>query len=279
MIKKVLINFFRDFLAILGVVWTMTEIFDFFATNISDILRNHYILILILTLVISAIMQIRLIVIRKRIKGSDITIEVKVGNIFNQKGNKVIGVNTNFDTKVDNNFINPDSLHGQFINRYYKNNINKLDSEILTALTGRNIISNQSCNNGKTNRYKIGETIRIQHVDIDFFLLAYSDLSSDWCTTCSYDDIQEAISEFWMFIANSSSNMKDINIPIIGSKFAKLQITRTQIIKDLIRSFIISNKEKKLTSTFRIIVCPKDFKLLFNEWDDIKDFLEYNCSN
>lgn len=279
MIKRIVINFFRDFLSLLGIVWTFTEIFDFFAQNISGWLSANYKIILIATVIVSIFIQFRLIIIKKRIKGTDISIEVKVGNLFRQKGNKIIGVNTNFDTRVDNNYINPDSVHGQFINKYYKNNVNKLDLEILTELNSKQIINTNCCTGGKQNRYKIGETIRIQNKNEDFFLLAYSDLNTDWCTTCTYDDIQNAISEFWIYIATSANNMKDINMPIIGSKFAKLQITRSQIIKDLIQSFIISSKEKKLTSTFRIIVCPKDFKLLFNEWNDIKEFLDYNCSN
>jgi len=58
-------------------------------------------------------------------------VEVKFGDIFEEQADlKAIGFNEYFDTQVDNNIISATSLHGQYIEKFYKDKVSELDSMI-----------------------------------------------------------------------------------------------------------------------------------------------------
>lgn len=62
------------------------------------------------------------------VEGSDVTI--KVGDIFQQPGLKVIAFNEYFDTQVDNRIIAESSLNGTFIKCHLNGAVENLDSHI-----------------------------------------------------------------------------------------------------------------------------------------------------
>jgi hypothetical protein len=61
------------------------------------------------------------------------TIEIKIGDLFDEPGHLVIGANDIFDTELGE-VIKPSSVQGQFLTRVYHGDQKRLDAEIDAAL-------------------------------------------------------------------------------------------------------------------------------------------------
>lgn len=107
---------------------------------------------------------------RVDLKLNNSTLTVKTGDIFLEKGLKVISFNEYFDTQVDDKIISRDSINGKYLNtiddlefldEYINNNVNAKDN-----LIDKNIDRPM----GKKNRYKLGTIIEYE----DYLLTAFS---------------------------------------------------------------------------------------------------------
>ena len=65
-------------------------------------------------------------------------IHIKYDDLFKTDGIKVIPVNEYFDTHVGDGIISPDSLHGQFIRRYFNGREDELNDKIKEQLKRHN---------------------------------------------------------------------------------------------------------------------------------------------
>lgn len=281
MIKFILQRVFLFFLAGIGGLWTVTEITVFVKPEWGNALKEVYWIFIGIIALISLLLQLKILTIKYRIHNSDVEIEIRWGDLLKSSGNKVVGFNTNFDTKVSNTHVHPNSLHGKFIIANYNNSIHKLDSEIthaLTSVTPKNI--NQPSPGGKQVRYDIGQ---VAQLDIDgnfYYLLAYSNFSQQWKAESTVDDIKDSIAKLWVHVFDNPSNMKTINVPVFGTSFARLNVSRADIIKEIIKSFLANHRSnKKITEKLCIVVHRKDYKHLIADWLDLRDFVRYETQN
>ena len=92
-----------------------------------------------------------------QISGTDTKIRISVGDIFKCQGDVVIPVDTAFNVEVNERIISARSLHGQFINNFFKNNVENLENTISQQLAHKTVIGQrESQNNGKLHIYDIG---------------------------------------------------------------------------------------------------------------------------
>ncbi len=98
----------------------------------------------------------RLNSININIEGSNVI--VKVGDIFQQDGLKVIAFNEYFDTQVDNKIISENSLNGIFIKTHLGVSVQNLDSHIenYDFKDDEYIEENSSRQLGKKKKYRPG---------------------------------------------------------------------------------------------------------------------------
>lgn len=279
MIIFIVKSFFRDFLAVIGAFATIVQVSEYISKTVADGLKNNVFYILS---TLAVILLIYLLVtnfkISYRIKGTDVDIDIVFGNLFRKKGNKVVGVNTNFDTCVDVGKISPQSVHGQFVNKFYKNQQEKLKNEISQSLSKTRCISKNCSDGGSRQRYAIGDIAKIQIAEDFFYLLAYANLSKKWVPEVKEDDIKDSIPKLWDYVRSNAGNMSALNIPVIGTNFAKLQMSRSDVIKEIVRSFIIASKEKKITSKLRIVIYPCDFRYIQKDWLNLSRYVDYQCN-
>lgn len=170
------------FFSIIGFLWTLVEcfswVFDKTVPSLPDqlrvFIRNYILWIGLIILLIS------LYVKRKRIKTSqtfnntDLTLIVEFCDLFEQEGAIVIPVMDTFDMDMTNNLVNPRTVHGQFLSKYYANNIPALNNEITHTLTSKGFtpITNEPNLKGKHDRYDIGTTCPITTHNKYFYLSA-----------------------------------------------------------------------------------------------------------
>lgn len=93
-------------------------------------------------------------------------VEIEFGDIFEEKGLKVIPFNEYFDTVVNSKIVSENSLNGKFIKKYFKENIVELDKKIEEELkkSKKKSIENKERTGGKKNKYQIGTTIKLKNM-------------------------------------------------------------------------------------------------------------------
>ena len=173
-------------------------------------------------------------------------IAVKVDDIFNETGLKVIPVNEYFDTQVDDKIIAHNTLHGMFVDDFIKRFSKKeLDSKIDKELRTENYKLENERKNGKKRKYSIGTTIIIE----EYILTALSKFNENNEAYLSMQEYLSFLNTFWSQI-NRLHNGRIVNVPIMGTGMARIDPTLTpqeyleQIILSLKTSNLITSKCK-----------------------------------
>jgi hypothetical protein len=195
---------------------------------------------------------------------------VKIGDIFEKNGWRVIGVNDFFDSKVDNKVISASTLHGLVINKYWENNVEEFDSKIFKALSG---IESKKVErvNGKKYRYPIGTAANIICEDEKFLFVALAETSiQNGVTVSSAENIicatRGAMREARIICANNS-----LIIPLLGSGLARAGLSN-MVLLDLILCGIFEElKLGKITEEIIIFIHPDkrddfDFISIKKKW-------------
>ena len=145
-IKQVLKDYKKvtaTFLEILGFFSLIYSILDVFLSKQLKKINFDYRGLLILftiSLILSIIKNWPKLQRKFTIKNRDINITIVVGDIFKQRGSKVIPTNTTFDTCMEDEFISIHSIQGQFQEKYFKKNLSTLDTMIKESLKENTII-------------------------------------------------------------------------------------------------------------------------------------------
>lgn len=175
-----------------------------------------------------------------------VDLNIKIGNIFNENGIKVIPVNEYFDTQVDDVIISQNTLHGMYIKEYLKyNDIDSLNSKIETSLLNYKYEEDNNRLTGKKKRYPIGTTININ----DYILTALTKFDKENKAYLSMQEYLKFLNDFWNEI-NRIHNGRVINVPIIGTGISRInpilsqQEYLEQIIWSLKTSSLITSKSK-----------------------------------
>jgi hypothetical protein len=71
------------------------------------------------------------------------TVTLIVGDLFDQEGNLVIGMNDTFDTEIPV-LIKPGTVQGQLLQRQYSGDRNRLDRDLDKALNGIPVVANET---------------------------------------------------------------------------------------------------------------------------------------
>lgn len=205
----------------------------------------------------------------------DISITIKVCDALNNEGAVVIPTNTTFDTLMDDDFISDSSLQGQYQNRYYKNCLSHLDSLLKIGLEGKQYTKLNDGRKTNDKRYSIGTVSRVSILNKRAYFLAVADINKKGISiTPDASDIHTALIRLWDEL-NKEGNRETYSVPLIGTGRAGVKnITRNEIIKEIILTFLLSTQNYKLTEHLIICVHPSDYPKI--DWDEICDYLKYN---
>lgn len=186
-------------------------------------------------------------------------IEVKFGDVFKETADlKAIGFNEYFDTLVDNNIISATSLHGQYIEKFYKNKITELDALISadTHLHDAYLGDNDSRSQGKKARYKLG-TICVAN---DYLLTALSRFDENNRAYLEINDYINCLLNFWNEVDRVYSG-RTVALPILGSGITRFKgyenITDQELLELIIWTFKVSRIKFTHPSKVKIVVFEK----------------------
>jgi hypothetical protein len=86
-----------------------------------------------LSLLIAIALNFPRLSVSRSLSSPNTTIEIKIGDLFDEPGHLVIGTNDVFDTELGE-VIKPSSVQGQLLTRVYHSDQRRLDAEIDSAL-------------------------------------------------------------------------------------------------------------------------------------------------
>ena len=165
-------------------------------------------------------------------------IHIKFDDIFQEKGIKVIPVNEYFDTHVGDGIISPDSLHGQFIQRYFDGRENELNSKIREQLLKhpKPIDRNRSRSSKfqlPENRYALGTSIKIDDRDNHFILVALTRFNKYEHVDVKEEEYISIIQKMFYYIEQYNDNMP-VNIPLVGSGQSGFNLSHMQLLNSML---------------------------------------------
>lgn len=183
---------------------------------------------------------------------------IKKADILNSKnGIVIIPVNEYFDTIVDDKIVSSNSLHGKFIKKIFKDNIDKLNSEIENSLRESDYENNEQRYNGNIKKYKIGTVARIEYSNNIYLLLACTHFNDENMACIDLHEYYYSIIKLLDYI-HSKHYDKDIYIPLIGgSGLNRLELNKIDTLINMIS--IINSYKKKLKIT---IIIDKDLPII-----------------
>jgi hypothetical protein len=276
-LKQFAISFSSNF----GGFWLFLEPASFFLPEQLKFGLGGYLSLFLISLAVAVIQNLPRISVLCHLSSPDTKIEIKIGDIFQENGNLVIGCNDVFDTELETNknrkgTISESSVQGQFLKRFYNGNQNQLDVDIETALQNNNInyILDHDKKRGKNRRYPIGTTITLHHHEKLYFLTAYGKMRNDLTVKSDSENICNSLYKLWQEV-RKESNGKDVAIPIIGSDLARSGLPRMQLSKLIITSFVLESKKELITRKLTLIIHPKDLDSV--DFYDLQVFLKSIC--
>jgi hypothetical protein len=205
----------------------------------------------------------------------DSTIEIKIGDLFDQPGHLVIGANDVFDTELGE-IIKPSSVQGQLLSRLYQGDQRRLDVEIDAALEPLKADKKRETNKkkGKFWRYPIGTTLVLGSPDRRYFLNAYGYMSNDLRVKSTADDIWRSLSCLWEQVRLKGHGL-EVAIPVIGSDLARTNLPRMTLTKLIIISFIAASKKDFVSNKLTVVIYPKDLESV--DFYALEEFLDSTC--
>ncbi|MEJ2765782.1 macro domain-containing protein [Photobacterium sp. MCCC 1A19761] len=238
-----MILFFRSLFYVIGVISALLTILS----SVNDKFSNYYTGYVVETYIGIAVISfiISLCITRERnsiiVKVTDrVELNVKYGDIFEEKGIIVIPVNDFFDVEVDDEIISRNTLHGKLIEKYFSDDILFLNSEIESQLgkyTGEPVLNRQY---GNKVRYPLGTTVKIQRDDQVFFLVAFTRFDENNRAQLTNLEYQEAVIKLIDFIENNSNGYL-VNMPLLGSGHSGVKASKQRLLEFLIFSLKIKD--------------------------------------
>jgi hypothetical protein len=263
------------FASIFGLIWLFLEPAGLFLPEWLNWGWRGYIGLTFFSLLLAIALNLPRRSVCRSLSSPDSTIEIKIGNLFDEPGHLVIGTNDVFDTE-SGEVIKPSSVQGQFLMRVYHGDHQRLDAEIDAALGSLKVERKRETGKqkGKSWRYPIGTTIVLGLPDKRYFLNAYGYMENDLRVKSTADDIWQSLSCLWEKVRLKGHGL-EVAIPVIGSDLARTNLPRMALIKLIVISFIAASKKDFVTTKLTLVVHPKDLDSV--DFYALEDFLDSTC--
>lgn len=263
------------FASIFGLIWLFLEPAGLFLPAWLNWGWQGYIGLVSFSLFCAIVLNLPRQSVCRSLSSPDSTIEIKIGDLFDEPAHLVIGANDVFDTELGE-VIKSSSVQGQFLTRMYHGDHRRLDAEIDIALEPLKATRKQETNKnkGKIWRYPIGTTIVLGSPDKRYFLNAYGYMGNDLRIKSSTDDIWHSLSCLWEQVRLKGHGL-EVAIPIIGSDLARTNLPRMALTKLIVLSFIAASKKDFVTKKLTVVIYLKDLDSV--DLYALEDFLDSVC--
>lgn len=260
-------------LVILGGLWSLIELLDFFGMYTRDKYSPYAFFVLLAVSICVAVSTRRPKTrISYRIPGRDLTCSVQIGDLLEANArNLVISTNTTFDTDIGSGLISPESVQGKFTFKFFAGKSSELDIQIDESLQGRKS-EYRSGGKGKNRKFPIGTVAKVDAHGKTFYLLAMSELNEDGNASTNPTMIDEALDGLWAFIAERGE-LGDIAMAIIGTGRGRVKLSRKKMIERIVQSFVDASNKKIFANQLVVYLHPKDAENFSVNLFEVRDYI------
>ncbi|GAB3892718.1 hypothetical protein GCM10029964_068000 [Kibdelosporangium lantanae] len=201
---------------------------------------------------------------RRRVRGEfphpGMTIVIEKGDLFDVRGNIVVGFTDTFDTAVDCP-VHAASVQGQLLNRLYGADPAKLDRELAFALRDTPPQSWERRANkpvGNLARYPLGTVAVLRQGSRRVFAVAYSRLGNNGVAQSGVEELWFSLNRLWDAV-HRHGPQETITLPLVGTGLARLDgLDANGVLRLVILSFVGRSRERRVCRQLRIIIRPSD---------------------
>ena len=273
-------RFVSSLLQAFGILWLLVGVTAYFFSGRPWVvtIKSGWWVFLISGIIIGFYRAWPRLSVKERISDTDADVEVRVGDIFSQPYAVIIGSNTTFDTAMDDKTISHKSLQGQFTQKYCPS-IPELDKQIDFALQNvspRNTRNKQDKPYGKSKEYELGTVAPIHIGGKRAYFVSIAVLNEHRVATSDRDDFLDSLPRMWAEIRRRGE-FEPLCCPVLGAGFSRLNLTREELIREIIKSFVTAIVEAKFCENLTVVISPKDFREGHVDLMKIGRFLEHEC--
>ena len=259
-----------DLVSLVGIFWLFVEIASYSTAGSADIyLKNlTFFVFAFVILFISAIIKNKpKTQFGYHLRGKDNSIEVRVGDAFENKGALVVPVNDQFDMSLGGNVRKANSIQNQVIQKFYSDKVEHLNIDIAAKVS-------------IGTKYEVGKTIEVEQGGKKFYLVVNSIKKENDRVKSEIDDFIEALNGLWSYIALDSGRDTAVTIPLINTQHGRdSYLSRMGSIKEIIASYVEASKTLNICEKLVISIHPNDLQKGSIDLDELDEYLKYTCKH
>ena len=269
--------FGTSLLEVLGIAWLIVEPTAYFFPAFGIWVRPYWWTILLVGTAVSLHRARQRRRISERVQGTDAFIELRVIDMFNVSAGFVIACNTTFDTNIEDGTISPKSTQGQFTKQFFDSR-EEIDKQIRTSLnnTAATKLPKGEKPYGKQIIYPIGTVAAVSGGSQKAYLVAITTLNEHKVASATIEDVLDALPATWEYI-RTRGELGPLCCPILGAGYSRVDATREDLIREIIKSFVSASREGFFCDKLTIAVAPGDFRSGSIDLDKLQRFLEHEC--
>lgn len=267
---------FKVFSATLGFFWLLTVSTSFISDAVKANLQSAWPLFIVFSVLFTLWNRRPLVKVSGRILSRDTYIDIVVADIFSLDTAYIISTNTTFDTLVNETLISKNSLQGAFTQRYY-DNVAHLDTDIRRSLGAMPCVSQRhSYVNGNADVYPIGTVAKVSPKNKTVYLLAIATLNENGVAESNFESVKIALASIWNYISLRGS-LEQLSIPVLGTGHGRIATKRSDVVMEIVRSFIAATSERTLTQRLTVVISPQDYAQYNIDIIELGSFLSHVC--
>lgn len=259
-----------DFLAAVGALNLLFGLLDFFRLVPKETIpKSMFFMLLGISAVYVLVTRRPVTKVTYKVPKKDLCLEVRMGDLLDSKEDIVVSCNSTFDTDISSGLINPKSIQGQVLLRFFDGKTEELDKQIKKSLGDLEYTAAVSPGNKK--RYPIGTVAKIVTHGKNFYFLAMAELNEHGTARSNSGMLEQALDGLWAFVA-ARGEFGSLALPAIGTGRGRVQLPRRRVIEMIAQSFVDASRDKVFVNKLAIVVHPEDARIQEVNLFEIKDY-------
>lgn len=242
-----------------GGIWLVTEITTFVSATAEHWMKDHGNYYTATVLIVASLWFLRHVYevrsVTFPLPTTDTKIEIRYGDLFDQKTDWLIGVGEFFDSQVGD-IVSQNSIHGKLINNTYNGDCARFRTLVDDALLGARGTKTTRSFAPKT-KYEIGTTAVLARSPHKVFLVAMS--RTDLMTAKASSDVPtlwQALTGALASIRNNG-NGAPLSLPLIGNGRSSVNIEPQHLLRLIVLALVDFGRKFDLPKRVYIVV-PED---------------------
>ena len=261
-----------------GVLWCAVEIFAFFSEEFAGVIKAYWWVFAVAGIVLACARTLPRRSTIVTIPGTDCNITLRVCDLFSVSDAAfIVSTNTTFDTSIEDGTISAKSVQGQLTNRLF-GSPDQLDKEIGHSLQGAEFIElSPHCKPfGKLNKYPVGTVASVTSRASRAYLVAIASMNEHQRAHATRSDVTDALPLLWEYV-RTRGDQEDLAAPILGSGRSRIDATRDELVREMIRSFIPAARAGAFCTSLTIALSAADFTAGHVDLAGLSAFLHHEC--